>query len=156
MIHLSFLIYMYEKLISSFCPLVCDTYNRKYGFQVALESDQSDGTLVFQNVITNVGNGYDPRTGYFTPRSSGTFVFTWNVQSFSESVAACLEVNDIEITYFQTIQWTSSIYKKDSFAIINLNANDVVCIRLLNGTAKSTYTVFNGWKQSVTGTRQSN
>lgn len=145
-----------KKRIPSFCPLVCDTYNGKYGFQVTLESDQSYGTLVFQNVITNVGNGYDPRTGYFTPRSSGTFVFTWNVQSFGESVAACLEVNDIEITYFQTIQWASSIYKKDSFAIINLNANDVVRIRLLNGTAKSTYTVFNGWKQSVTGTRQSN
>lgn len=123
---------------------------------MVLESDQNNGTLVFQNVITNVGKGYDSRTGYFTPRTSGTFVFTWNVQSFGESVAACLEVNNIEITSFQTIQWVASIYKKDSFAILNLNAYDVIRIRLINGTAKSTYTVFNGWKQSVTGTKQFN
>nr|XP_034315310.1 uncharacterized protein LOC117685140 [Crassostrea gigas] len=129
---------------------LCDTYNGEYGFQVVLESDQNNGTLVFQNVITNVGKGYDSRTGYFTPRTSGTFVFTWNVQSFGESVAACLEVNNIEITSFQTIQWVASIYKKDSFAILNLNAYDVIRIRLINGTAKSIYTVFNGWKQSVT------
>ncbi|XP_062586362.1 complement C1q-like protein 3 isoform X1 [Saccostrea cucullata] len=44
-------------------------------------------TLVFDAVITNLGNGYDKRTGIFTAPSSGVYAFTWTVNAAGSHVA---------------------------------------------------------------------
>ena len=42
---------------------------------VSSNTSWNSGTLVFNQVISNVGNGYDPKTGVFTAPKAGTYVF---------------------------------------------------------------------------------
>lgn len=129
------------------CRLVCDTSEAAYGFQAVLDRDQGSGILVFGSVVTNVGQGYDSQTGYFTPKTNGTFVFTWNLESYAYSAVTLLEVNGEKITRTETKLSNYLFYRGSSFAIINLNPGDKVGLRLLNGTMNKTLTMFNGWKQ---------
>ncbi|XP_052814264.1 multimerin-1-like [Mya arenaria] len=61
----------------------------KIAFYASIKVD-IDGTtankpFVFNNVITNVGGGYDPSTGVFTARTDGIFVFSLTVRQWSSS-----------------------------------------------------------------------
>lgn len=103
----------------------------------------------FKTVVTNVGDGYNQETVFFTTRTDGTFVFTWNIESFNESVLVALEVNGEEKSSTLTKQMYLSSYSGSSFAILNLKENDNVYLKLLNGTLQETFTMFNGWKQNT-------
>ena len=53
-------------------------HHRKVAFTVAVKSSSStlySKTLIFDHIISNVGNGYDPSTGVFTAPRAGTYVF---------------------------------------------------------------------------------
>ena len=126
------------------CRLVCDAPEAQIGFQAVLDRDQESGILVFGSVVTNVGQGYDSQTGYFHPKTNGTFVFTWHLGSSTQSVVASLEVNGEEISTTTYAYYSGS----SSFAILNLNPGDSVGLRLLNGTANKAFTMFNGWRQN--------
>lgn len=135
---------------------MCYAPEGQIGFHAVLDRDQGSGLLVFGSVVTNVGQGYDPLTGYFSPRTNGTFVFTWNLDSYAQSAVAALEVNGAEITTTKTQSSTYSYnignsFIGSSFAILNLNPGDNVGLRLLNGTVKQAFTMFTGWRQN-TGT----
>lgn len=129
--------------------VVCNYSKRPYGFQVVLESTHGPGILDFKTVVTNVGDGYNQETGFFTTRTDGTFVFTWNIESFNESVLVALEVNGEEKSSTLTKQMYLSSYSGSSFAILNLKENDNVYLKLFNGTLQETFTMFNGWKQNT-------
>ncbi|WAR11237.1 TSP2-like protein [Mya arenaria] len=62
---------------------------QKVAFYASIKVD-IDGTsankpFVFNNVITNVGGGYDPSTGVFTAPTDGLFVFSLTVRQWSSS-----------------------------------------------------------------------
>lgn len=128
---------------------MCNYSKRPYGFQVVLESTHSPGILDFKTVITNVGDGYNPETGFFTTSTNGTFVFTWNIESFNESVLVALEVNGEEKASTLTKQMYLLSYSGSLFAILNLKENDNVNLKLVNGTLQKTFTMLNGWKQNT-------
>lgn len=128
---------------------LCNYSKRPYGFQAVLESTHGPGILDLKTVVTNVGDGYNPETGFFTTRTDGTFVFTWNIESFNESVLVALELNGEEKSSTLTKQMYLSSYSGSSFAILNLKENDNVYLKLFNGTLQKTFTMFNGWKQNT-------
>jgi hypothetical protein len=47
------------------------------------DSSWSGSTLVFNTIITTVGNAYNPSTGIFTAPTQGNYVFFVNVQGYS-------------------------------------------------------------------------
>lgn len=86
---------------------------------------------------------------FFTTSTNGTFVFTWNIESFNESVLVALEVNGEEKASTLTKQMYLLSYSGSSFAILNLKENDNVNLKLVNGTLQKTFTMLNGWKQNT-------
>lgn len=112
-----------------------------------LKSDHGPGVLHFETVITNIGDGYSQHTGFFTPETNGTFVFTWNIESYNESAVIALEVNGEEIIQTHTAQKYRLHYSGSSFAILNLHQGDNVYLKLIEGITKRTFTMFSGWKQ---------
>lgn len=114
-----------------------------------MESTHGPGILDLKTVVTNVGDGYNPEKGFFTTRTDGTFVFTWNIESFNESVLVALEVNGEEKSSTLPKQMYLSSYSGSSSAILNLKENDNVYLKLFNGTLQKTFTMFNGWKQNT-------
>ncbi|WAR11234.1 hypothetical protein MAR_036310 [Mya arenaria] len=58
----------------------------KIAFYASLSDDISKTTasapLVFNNVITNIGGGYEPSTGLFTAPTNGLFVFSLTVRQY--------------------------------------------------------------------------
>ncbi|XP_061195733.1 uncharacterized protein LOC133203955 [Saccostrea echinata] len=44
-------------------------------------------TLIFDSVVTNLGNGYNKRTGIFTTPLSGVYAFTWTLHAAGSNVA---------------------------------------------------------------------
>lgn len=58
--------------------------SRRIGFTASVSNSSAswnNGTLVFPEVITNVGNGYNETDGVFTAPLQGEYVFFVNVQS---------------------------------------------------------------------------
>ena len=55
--------------------------SRRIGFYATLSSRNNYGkkqTVIFDNVLTNDGNGYDDRTGVFTCPVTGTYMFVFD------------------------------------------------------------------------------
>ncbi|XP_052079204.1 uncharacterized protein LOC127717560 [Mytilus californianus] len=47
---------------------------------VALKNIPSKSVVVYNTVITNLGNGYDSSTGIFTAPSNGVYIFSWSAE----------------------------------------------------------------------------
>lgn len=67
-------------------------------FDAMLSHDYVHGdqqaVLKFDNVLTNVGNAYNPSTGIFTAPTDGTYLFNWSIRTgYLASIVTKLMVN---------------------------------------------------------------
>ncbi|XP_033106810.1 complement C1q-like protein 2 [Anneissia japonica] len=92
--------------------------------------------IVFDSVLTSVGNDYNPKDGRFTTSISGTYVFSLSLMSkysSGSSAFGCLQKNDVE----QICVWSNgnSAHEMSSNTItLNLKKGDVVNVILKGGS----------------------
>ncbi|BFZ19648.1 hypothetical protein BsWGS_22687 [Bradybaena similaris] len=107
-------------------------------------------TVIYNNAITNIGNGYDRNTGIFTAPLAGLYVIQLSLRSQKDS-EAWLEL-------FVNEKYTISAYSKvasgqgaaGNLALLTLKAGDRVQVKahrqsLLYGTADDQYTTLSGY-----------
>ncbi|XP_045190983.2 EMILIN-2-like isoform X2 [Mercenaria mercenaria] len=132
---------------------------REVAFQASLTRESATfklyDTIIFNNVITNIGHAYNKHTGIFTAPVSGTYTFNTNIVSEKgHYVEASIEVNDIVTVsaisdhrispdgeYFTT--WDQG----NAVAILRLNRGDKVSVsvqwpqgsHVIHGVGKSSF-----------------
>ncbi|XP_065928373.1 uncharacterized protein [Magallana gigas] len=116
----------------------CDVSTR-IGFTATVSSTSTSwnsGTLVFDVVNTNVGNGYNPSTGVFTAPTAGEFVFFVNVQSYNiQSIYVDVVLNGV--TKVRTMAYSSGsndFYDAGpNLVVLTLQKKDRVWVKRYSG-----------------------
>ena len=124
------------------------------GFLVSLSRHQlpveKDGVVMFDHVITNIGNAFSIETGTFECRIPGTYMFDLNlVSDVGSYVEASIKLNGIsEVTSVSDHRNRSSGWDQGSaVAILILRKGDVVSVSIdwpiepqtLRGEGKTTF-----------------
>lgn len=88
---------------------------------------QVDKPIIFDQVITNNGNGYDSETGEFTAPLTGRYMFTVTIKAqFSKQVCAEISRND-EMLGRVTAEYARIDKASGSMTVVaELNRDDVV------------------------------
>lgn len=89
-------------------------------------------TFVYDRVETNVGNGYDVRSGNFTAPENGIYVFHTSTTSFDKSHCNVEVVKNGQI---KDITWADSMHHDDravasTMTILSLTKGDIVLVRV--------------------------
>lgn len=110
----------------------------KVGFSAssnAYDINWSGGALVFDVVITNMGNGYNPSDGVFTAPIAGVYVFFVNVQGYNtQNVYADIVQNGS--TKVRTMAVSDSEDRFDAgtnLAVLTLQEKDRVWVKNYSG-----------------------
>lgn len=112
-------------------------------------------TLIFDEVKTNAGGGYNQFSGMFTAPSSGLYVFTWTIYTGNHGQTGFYIYVNHEVlgaTWGETDGVARDFDSDSGSIVVSLNANDNVYIR--SARACSTYVVsdegartsFAGWR----------
>ena len=110
--------------------------------------------VVYGNVETNMGSGYNKSTGLFTAPVAGTYVFIWHVMTYKTGSGYCylyLYRNgaQLQFTAYADVRGrTDGNDAGSNSAILNLNTGDTVGIRTYGGCGYlygSEYTSFSGF-----------
>ena len=107
--------------------------------------------IVFDHMLTNIGEGYDNTTGVFTVPTPGLYVFSWTIETYGRRTEAVLLVNGVQHALSRADQSSSYYDTTTSFAIRNLTLNDEVKVKVISGQAEARHTMFAGWKINKTG-----
>ena len=105
--------------------------------------------MVFPNVITNVGNGYNPSDGVFTAPRAGVYVFFVNVQSYNgKPIYVDIVMNGSRKV--KTMAYESSSSKSNAgpnLAVLSLQTGDRVWVNHYAGTGyyDNPITTFSGF-----------
>ncbi|XP_065928376.1 uncharacterized protein [Magallana gigas] len=112
--------------------------SKRIGFTATVSTSSiswNSGTLVFDVVITNVGNGYNPSTGVFTAPTAGEYVFFVNVQSYNiNSIYVDVVLNGV--TKVRTMAYTGGSDYFDAgpnLVVLTLQKGDRVWVKYFSG-----------------------
>uniref|UniRef100_A0A8W8J637 C1q domain-containing protein n=1 Tax=Magallana gigas TaxID=29159 RepID=A0A8W8J637_MAGGI len=129
----------------------CDP-NQEVAFTASVTSYSStwnSGTLIFDVVITNTGNGYNPSTGVFTSPISGTYVFYITaVEYTTQHLAIDIVLNSV--SKVRAYCHNSAGYQTGTnMVVLKLQKGDSVWVRFAGGTGYDTegvpLTTFSGY-----------
>lgn len=127
-----------------------------YAYMSSAEQSPSvHHTLIFDEVKTNAGGGYNQFSGMFTAPSSGLYVFTWTIYTGNHGQTGFYIYVNHEVlgaTWGETDGVARDFDSDSGSMVVSLNANDNVYIR--SARACSTYVVsdegartsFAGWR----------
>lgn len=127
-----------------------------YAYMSASEPNPSlHHALIFDEVKTNVGGGYNQFSGMFTAPSPGLYVITWTIYTGDHGQTAFfiyVNHNVFGATFGETDNNQNDFDSDSGSMVVNLNAHDNVYIR--TSRACSTYvisdssrrTTFAGWR----------
>nr|XP_022293094.1 uncharacterized protein LOC111103841 [Crassostrea virginica] len=109
----------------------CDP-KQKVAFTAGVTSDSTtwnSGTLIFNSVILNVGNGYNPSTGVFTSPVAGTYVFyVTAVESIKQDLRVDIVLNSV--SKVRTIGFHDAAFQTGTnMVVLNLKKGDSVWVR---------------------------
>nr|XP_034332694.1 caprin-2 [Crassostrea gigas] len=121
----------------------CDQ-NQELAFTASVTSVSSlwnSGTLIFDVVITNTGNGYNPSTGVFSSAISGTYVFYVSaVELDSKHLAIDIVLNSV--SKVQAFCDNSASYLTGTnMVVLELLKGDSVWVRYAGGKCYYSYSV---------------
>lgn len=137
--------------VSVFTTLFLDQ-NQEVAFTAAvtsLSTTWTSGTLIFDVVITNTGNGYNPSTGVFTSPISGTYVFYVSaVEYTSQHLAIDIVLNSV--SKVRAYGHSSASYQTGTnMVVLELQKGDSVWVRFAGGKGYYTQgvplTTFSGY-----------
>lgn len=124
---------------------------QKVAFYVGLTENLGPVTehsdIVFDRVITNVGGGYDPRTGRFTAPLTAVYQFNVIISAQGRHKAAVMVLKNGEMV---ATVWAESIpywSTASNVAVLHLERGDQVWLLLLNRASHLhgyMYTTFSG------------
>uniref|UniRef100_A0A8W8J9K8 C1q domain-containing protein n=1 Tax=Magallana gigas TaxID=29159 RepID=A0A8W8J9K8_MAGGI len=126
--------------------------NQEVAFTASVTSSSSTwnrGTLIFDVVITNTGNGYNPSTGVFTSPISGTYVFYITaVEYTTQHLAIDIVLNSV--SKVRAYCHNSAGYQTGTnMVVLKLQKGDSVWVRFAGGTGYDTegvpLTTFSGY-----------
>lgn len=105
----------------------------------------ASGNLVFANVPVNIGNSYNPSTGYFTAPISGVYQFSAHILSRSGGYSyAHFRKNGANYVLCEDTGGSSGFRETSGTMIIQLAANDTVNIYSPSATYGAIYDWFSG------------
>lgn len=120
-----------------------------YAFYAQLTSSLSQNNVIFNNVTTNEGSSYNGRTGIFTCKYSGPYVFSWTVGTHGGRQAnADLIVNsNVKGTiHSDSLGSSKNTDSATGLVVTKLQVGDEVRVRVSNGTIEGQYSTFSGWR----------
>ncbi|XP_031435373.1 complement C1q-like protein 2 [Clupea harengus] len=94
--------------------------------------DDEEGNLIYQNVITNIGNAYNPDTGVFTAPVKGVYhftVFAMGQGHESTGTGVCLYRNGARVVTAWSRQPDERVSASNGTSLL-LEENDEVCVKL--------------------------
>ena len=93
----------------------------------------NSGTLIFNSVILNVGNGYNPSTGVFTSPMTGTYVFYVTAVEYNkQDLYVDIVLNSV--SKVRTLAENSAAFQTGTnMVVLNLQKGDSVWVSYAGG-----------------------
>lgn len=131
-------------MLGSFFTVLFLDQKQEVAFTAAVTSSSTtwnSGTLIFNVVITNAGNGYNPSTGVFTSPIGGTYVFYVSAVEYSKQYLR-IDIVLNSVSKVRAIGVDSASYQTGTnMVVLNLQKGDSVWVRYVSGTGYYTESV---------------